>query len=1439
MSNIKIHFDPAGQVEKPTLVLARKSGEKIGVLTNLQGLMFSDSMTNPSEFVFDVYKDNCAYWDDIQPLKIVWVAEWDKWYEMDVELSESNASMKPVSLTHLPEAELSQILLHNIEINTEIDMAREEYDEKNPTILYNPDLPSSSLLHRITEKAVNFKFGHIDSTIAKIQRTFSFDEISLYDALLEIAEEIHCLFVFDSMTDPDTGEILRIISAYDLESYCNDCHFRGEFQNTCPECGSTRIQEGYGEDTTIFISVDNIASEIGYSTDTDSVKNCFRLKAGDDEMSNAIRSCNPNGTSYIWYISDALKEDMSAELVEKLNAYDKKYEEYYTSHKTTLDVAGFNTLIEKYKKIDSDNEDLKTITSPVVGYPALIEVNFNATDMEWYLMHSLMPTVQMSDTTPEAQVEILTRGLSGQTVSINNIKSLSAAVAKNAVEYYAEALIDPRYKVEVDEGYTLQDRRWSGSLTVTDYSDEEQTASTGILTVNVDDNYENFVRQKIDRVLAKGEKKNYGIAEILKSENLAAEMKKYGLVPLERFRDSCQGCIDVLLDCGAYDKETHEDVYNKISVKYSERLQIIEAEIKVREAEIEIVKALKKQTEDAKTVIQKDLDFEKYLGEKLWKEFSAFRREDTYTNDNYISDGLSNAEILRNANEFIKKANNELFKSATLQHSINSSIKNLFTIKEFAPLREHFSVGNWMRISVDDNVYKLRLLSYDVDFENRMETPVEFSDVTMIRNGVTDVKSILSSAKKMSTSYSSIKHQAEQGSQSHSILDDWTTRGLDATAVNIMNSADNQTQTWDSHGMLFRRQEDFTDTYEPTQLKIVNSTIAITRDNWASVATAIGKFYYEDPTTQQLVTAYGINGETIVGKLILGEELGIYNSSGSLKFNKDGFLITNGINSFTVNPNNPKKLLALSKSGTDILYVDEKGMLHLKGDGSGLDISSNGSISGLSNRITANEEGIRLEIKRATGAEGELSTRINTTADGIAAEIKRATAVEGELSNRIKITADGLDAEIKRANKTEGELSNKISVTADGLSAEITRANEVEGKLSTRITANAEGLSLRVEKNGVISAINASSESISINASKINLNGVITANKTFQIKTDGSMVCTGGTIAGWNINSTSIYRGNANIGASGGMYFGSNGLSVTNKFKVDINGRLETRNLVVYDRIYMSTTTYGVVGCVASVTGSFYNGSGNLKIGEEMGTIELNPTNVVLVKKHMRVDSGGLDVVGNIVANEISASISISLNNNTIYNRIINNGSGDKSWKCGASGNLIPHELSNISGSPDIDGNSSGTLSIGSSNSYIKNLSYGGSLNKISDKRLKNDLGDLDTTECLRLLSGLKTKKFTYKSDVDNIIHYGMYAQDLRDLLKESNIGHVAALGINILSDDFDSCTKDLLVDEDLVRYSIDYEQFIPVLINGWKHHENIIRNLIEENKKLKEILNI
>ena len=73
-----------------------------------------------------------------------------------------------------------------------------------------------------------------------------------------------------------------------------------------------------------------MAEEIEYETDVDSVKNCFKLEAGDDLMTATIISANPNGSAYIWCLTDEMRADMSSELVARLDSYDAQYE-YYNS----------------------------------------------------------------------------------------------------------------------------------------------------------------------------------------------------------------------------------------------------------------------------------------------------------------------------------------------------------------------------------------------------------------------------------------------------------------------------------------------------------------------------------------------------------------------------------------------------------------------------------------------------------------------------------------------------------------------------------------------------------------------------------------------------------------------------------------------------------------------------------------------------------------------------------------------------------------------------------------------------------------------------------------------------------------------------------------------------------------------------------------------------
>lgn len=118
-----------------------------------------------------------------------------------------------------------------------------------------------------------------------------------------------------------------------------------------------------------------------------------------------------------------------------------------------------------------------------------------------------------------------------------------------------------------------------------------------------------------------------------------------------------------------------------------------------------------------------------------------------------------------------------------------------------------------------------------------------------------------------------------------------------------------------------------------------------------------------------------------------------------------------------------------------------------------------------------------------------LSTRIDQTDEAITLEATRAKGAENGLSSRINVEAGKITAEVTRATTAEGNLSSRLQLTADAITAEVTRATAKEGELSAAIQVNADGISTKVSKNGVISAINQTAESIKISASKIELDG--------------------------------------------------------------------------------------------------------------------------------------------------------------------------------------------------------------------------------------------------------------------------------------------------------------------------------------------------------------
>ena len=1014
---VNIKFDLTNNPEPLTINLANRNGNILGQLdADYESVDLEGKLNDISEFTFTLnkYIDGkiANLWDKVVDFKLVYCREWDTWFEIKVEIDEETETIKTVFCTQLEPAELSQLMLYNIHINEEgdsnWDSSNEEYKS---TILYSETNKEISLLDRLLkDKAPHYSIKHVDDTIKNIQRTFSFDESSIYDAFMEIGEEIGCLFLFKSEFD-ENGILRRYIYVYDLQQNCNDCGHRGEYIDECPKCGSTDIKYGYGEDTTIFVTADELAEGgIQLTTDTDSVKNCFKLEAGDDLMTATVRNCNPNGTDYIWRFSDHMKEDMSDELVERLESYDKEYRHYYNEYESELNdslLNNYNAIVNKYTAF---NKDLQIISTPIKGYSALMNSYYNTVDLALYLESGLMPSVEIAKTNAKEQAALLTDS-SLPSIAVTDVTIVSLSTANSAALAMAKTIVKPTFKIQVNTSELVEEgngRYWKGSFVVTNYSDEEDTAISETISVFINDDLEAFTKQKIEKTLNKENTDDLSISGLFKKDynDFCIELKKYALNPLISFRDACQACIDILIEQGVGNDTTWADtdegadsnLYEKLYIPYYDKLIAIESEIKIREDEINIIsgvydsegnlitEGLQFYIDECRFWIQSVLDFKKYLGDKLWLEFCAYRREDKYSNENYISDGLNNAELFKKALEFFEVAENEIYKASELQHSISTTLKNLLAIPKFKPLVKHFNLGNWIRVQIDERVYKLRLIEYGISYGDFSDIPVEFSDVTKIKNGITDVQNILSQASSMATSYDSVKRQASQGEKSNTTLNSWVDEGLNATNMKIIGT-ENQNQVWDKNGILCREYDSTTDAYSDEQLKIINSTIAITDDNWKTTKTAIGKYYYKDPMSNELKMAYGVNGETIVGKLLIGEDLIISNNGSNLEFGEDGLVVKNDTNTVSINPNDEVSIFNIKNKDNNIFSLNEQGQLVIIGNITALDGStiSGNNVSGLSDvALSGNYNDLdnapNLKAVATSGSYNDLSNKPNLAA---------------------------------------------------------------------------------------------------------------------------------------------------------------------------------------------------------------------------------------------------------------------------------------------------------------------------------------------------------------------------------------------------------------------------------------------------------------------------
>ena len=176
------------------------------------------------------------------------------------------------------------------------------------------------------------------------------------------------------------------------------------------------------------------------------------------------------------------------------------------------------------------------------------------------------------------------------------------------------------------------------------------------------------------------------------------------------------------------------------------------------------------------------------------------------------------------------------------------------------------------------------------------------------------------------------------------------------------------------------------------------------------------------------------------------------------------------------------------------------------------------------------------------------------------------------MESAIKQNADSITASVSKTYATKEGLSDASTKISNLETWKSQAALKITDSAIVSTVTSSTSWSKKADKASLISQINQSAESISINASKINLNGVVTANSYFCILTDGSIKSVKGTLGGWTISSDKIQSrfagidamtihsdgylkfGTCKISSTGGALTVKNGLHLYTNVNTDSSG---------------------------------------------------------------------------------------------------------------------------------------------------------------------------------------------------------------------------------------------------------------------------------------------
>lgn len=272
----------------------------------------------------------------------------------------------------------------------------------------------------------------------------------------------------------------------------------------------------------------------------------------------------------------------------------------------------------------------------------------------------------------------------------------------------------------------------------------------------------------------------------------------------------------------------------------------------------------------------------------------------------------------------------------TYEFSVDSG--NFIFASEFAPFRNKLELGKGVYLNVGDRtVITPYIIEFELDFEDREDFSIVFSNRFKRHDNCNTLKDMVEQGYSSGRSFDASKYIYNQTVNHASAVSEFMNNSLDA-AKNTILAASNQSVIINGAGIHVGGDSNY-------QLRIVDSMIAMTDDNWGHAKLAIGLF-----SSEEVGTYFGVNAEVIGGKLIVGNNLVIENEtdSGVMQFKVDSSGAWLNNSTFVLQKDNGGKLLIdpaygivaglsslFTTSGTTVYpsFIDSDGDMIFDSDG--------------------------------------------------------------------------------------------------------------------------------------------------------------------------------------------------------------------------------------------------------------------------------------------------------------------------------------------------------------------------------------------------------------------------------------------------------------------------------------------------------------------------